>query len=135
MLLRCTAIIGAVAIAAGCYQRDFKLVLRNDTPDTFLVRVKPGRDFGEHYSVARIGPGAEGQVAAWSGPRDTAVELLSPGCSLIGVFDEATDGTVSVPALSGLSGTISAWAGFEDWRNQPDSAITFTEQCDGFMPR
>lgn len=67
----------AALLVAGCYSADYKLTLRNDTAESWLVRVEPGGSFGEGYSVRRIEPAGEGIVADWSGVPDVQIELLS----------------------------------------------------------
>jgi hypothetical protein len=99
---------GLLLLLAGCYSGDYAFHVRNDTGETWWLRVAIGGQWPEDaFWVAQVNPGADGFAFDWYGPSDKPVELLTGECEVIGVFAADANGTFRIDAVPGITGTVT----------------------------
>ncbi len=121
-------LIASMLVVVGCSQFDYQLRIANESDQVWLVRVSVGGSYGEEQFVRRLQPGAEGLALQWNETRTPTLELLREDCSIAGIFEIAADGSASVPAVPGISGTIEPYRWNDRW-NVPGIGITV--ECGG----
>jgi hypothetical protein len=114
---------------SACGSFDFKLIVRNDTGQSILIRVPAGID--DQKYVTRVDPGVQGMAVAWTGNRDAIVELLEDDCSVSGTFESDDGEHFSVSGVSGVTATLSPYEWLRDGWNEP--GLVPTEACGGFV--
>ncbi len=125
-------LIGAVLVSVvGCGRFAYEFRVRNASDTTFFVRVHEGGEWSDSVQVGEVEPGADGVAVMWAGDENVAIELLDDSCQVLGTFQSAeSSGTMTVPGVDGLQGTVAPWAAFRPY----GSGTRLTTKCGGVGP-
>lgn len=77
--------------------------------------------------VIRLEPGAIGPSLSWSGEQHRDIEILTPGCDVVGVLRMSDGRTYGSQEIPGLEGTVEPFRLLE----QTGEGMIGLEECGG----
>jgi hypothetical protein len=134
---RAAAVLVLISVVlVGCYSGDFRFHVRNETDQTWLLRVAIGGQWGPNdFWVASVKPGADGIAFDWYGAEDKPIQLLTLECDVVGVFAPDAEGVLRVAEVPGITGTVTAIGRQVPQPRSPDNErISREGGCGGMVP-
>jgi hypothetical protein len=118
----------SACVDPAAFGRDWEFYVRNESDQTWRIKVAIGGGAPDTYSVHEALPGADGVSVQWYGDREARIELLDAMCTVVGVFERDDDFYI-VPGVDGIVGEIEPSGTRMDKWNTPE--IGPISECGG----